>query len=221
VRLLAALLLLLAACAAPGAPGSAAPGAPSMPTALCYEPCGECGPGIRVAMADEAAGRWAEAAEHFAGLVRGAPRCPAPWMGQARALLALGRPEEAAATLADARVLRPTDTTLRVAHACALHAAGQPGLAAATFAGCDPATLPDDARHAWGRSALLAGDLRAAVGVLDALVASRPGDGAAWLDLARALLLLGEDAAGRVALDRARAAGMDLGALAPLAGPGR
>ena len=214
--LLAPLLLCAACVAAPPAPPAASPDL-SLPASWRVADCPHCPAGLDEALAEEAAGHWDKAEQLYAAAVERDPRCDRALLGFGRSLIALGRPSDAADVLAADVQGRATAPRLVGARACALHAAGRHAEVVAVLAGVDVGGLAPDALVALGRSALIAGEYKTAGIALSRLVQLQPSDGGAWLDLARTLYLLKDDATGLHALRQARALGADLGALQPLA----
>lgn len=210
------LLLLCAACVTVTKPAPVVSPEVSLPASWRVADCPHCPAGLDEALAEEAAGHWDRAEELYAAAAEHDPGCDRALLGRARALLAMGRPGDAADVLATGAQGRPTAARLAGARACALHAAGRHAEVVTLLAGANLGVLQSDALVALGRSALLTGDYKTAGAALSRLVELQPDDGGAWLDLARTLYLLKEEGPGLYALRKARSLGADLGGLQPL-----
>jgi tetratricopeptide (TPR) repeat protein len=217
-----ALLLLCAACAAPATKHAGKGQAADLaaPASWRIADCPHCPVELDAALAAEAAGHWVKAAELFADAIERDPACDRALLGRGRALMVLGRPGEAADLLATASEGRASAPRLLGARTCALFAAGRNAEVVQLAGGYDPATLPPDALVALGRAALLTGNYMIAGAALSRQVELQPADGGAWLDLARTLYLLKEEASGLYALRKAHDLGADLGGLQPLVDAG-
>ena len=165
-----------------------------------------------------ATGRAAEAVQVLAAAAR-ARRGPLLLRALGDALLASGDANAAHEAYAEALRLQPGDGSLRLDAILALYAAGRHEEVAVALADDDATRLPFDARRALGRACLLTGRTQRAMEALSACVEEDPADGAAWLDLARALYLLGEEGPAAFALGRAAELGVDLGPLGSLRAP--
>jgi Flp pilus assembly protein TadD len=221
-RLLAPLLALCAACAAPqadearGGRAAITPGQRPLNRELTQGLLAEADSHWDQALAyfsqararnpsDEAAvlaearalsaqGRAAEAATLLGEAVKNSPRSARLLRASGDVALALGRLPAASDCLRRALELRPDDLSLRASCAWALHLQGRHDAVLEVLGAVPEASLPDYARLALGRSALMHFDPDLAARNLQAWLDAVPEDQAARLDLARAQLLRGEDA---------------------------
>jgi len=225
VRLLAPLLAVCAACVATDDPARdrAAPGARPMSNELLQATLAEVDSRWEEARShfaearahnplDEAAvlgeartlaaqGRAEEAAALLDEAVARSPRSARLLRAAGDTALALGRLPAAAESLRRALELRPGDLSLRADYAWSLHLQGRHDAVLETLGAVPEASLPDHARLALGRSALMHFDPDLAARNLQAWLSVVPDDQSARLDFARAQLLRGEDGAALTLLE--------------------
>lgn len=136
-----------------------------------------------------AAGRWAEAAKEFRGVVDQHPDYAQGHFMLGSALVRLGRPADAVASLSRAAELEASEPRYALSLAQAQLAGGDPQAALATLGRRRPSALPEDLRQPY--TALLAGaavrsaDPAAAATALEAALAEVPDAEKLWQALAR------------------------------------